>query len=99
MSYMPPNSGRQNVPKNPNLQNNPYKTGLSLKDLVQGIKQINVSHKNASPVFREQILINLLLGYINNPSLNQIIWQEGFGDSFSDFARMSIGQKPLNQKE
>lgn len=72
--------------------------GISTQALVAGIKEINKSHPTASPVFREEILLNLLLGYINNPDLTKLIWDEGFGSAFSNVTRQSIGEKPIIHK-
>ncbi len=53
------------------------------------------SMQKANPHLKMQILLNILLSYINSAEINAAVFQIGL-DFLSDNLRQTIGQPPIN---
>ena len=90
MGNLPPQQ-----PGKPGRPRNPYE----LVGLIKGLrpKQINNIDKKLHPMpageklERQQILINILLSYINSPEVSLEVFKSGYDDVISNAIKESIG--------
>ena len=75
------------APKQP--QPNRPRNTYELCGLIKNLSSNNM--KNTAIHLKQQILINILLSYINSPEVNALVFQAGL-DSLSDSLKSTIGQ-------
>jgi len=76
--------------QNPNPNARPRNT-YELVGLVKGLSA--PAMQKAAPHLKMQILLNILLSYINSPEVNSEVWKAGL-DFLSDNLKGTIGQGP-----
>jgi hypothetical protein len=95
MSNIPQPNQKQSLTNRP-------KNIYELIGLVKGLRSKhmnNVSSKMqpmpaGEKLQRQQILINVLLSFINSPELSLEVFKSGFDDALSDSIKESIGKLP-----
>ncbi len=84
MAGLPPPPRRGN-------QNSRPMNSYAVVGLIKGISTPQMA--KANPHLKMQILLNILLSYINSPEINMAVFQAGF-DFLSDNLKGTIGQGP-----